>query len=390
MPKTKIEKKPDNAGKGIPAKKPIQYSESSRKNQSDNVVFKDIPLGGIPLKDLLYFTNNLSILIKAGSTISESLKILGEQLRGKLKIIIENVSKKVDGGQQLSIALGTYSKYFSEIYINMIKIGEESGRLEENLGHLARQLEKDYDLKKKVLGAMLYPAIIFTGGLGVAIGIAFFVLPKVTKLFVNFKVKLPISTRILIAISNFFQNHGILAVSLLVGTIVVIVILAKRKFIKPVTHWLILKLPVVKTMSRHSNLTTICRTLSTLLNSGVTIDESLEICAKTTSNYHYKKFLRFALERINSGDTLTNALRRRKDLFPLTDIQIIHVGEESGSLITSLDYCAEIHEKEVDNMTRNLSTILEPILLVTIGLMVGFIAISIISPIYSVTENFRT
>ena len=346
-------------------------------------------IGGVPQKQILFFTKNLSIMLQSGSTLPEALAVIKNQVKGRLQFIINDVYQSINTGQKLSEALKKHPKAFSDIYTNMIAIGEESGKLDQNLEHLGQQLAKNYELKKKVIGALIYPGIVCAGGIALSLGIALFVLPNVAKLFQNFKVELPLPTRLLIFVANFFQAHGLIAVLLILGGTIFLFWSLRCRRLRPLTHWCILHIPIVSSISIHLNLALICRTLSLLLKSGLTIDESIHICTKTISNIYYKKFLEFVYQKIKAGDPLTDTLRQNTRLFPPTDIQIISVGEASGTLSHSLEFCSTIHEDEVDSITKNLSTILEPILLVVIGLLVGFLALSIITPLYSITGQFH-
>lgn len=346
-------------------------------------------MGTVSSDDILFFTKNLSIMLKAGSTLIEAIDVLREQAKGKFKYILNNVYQEIEKGNRFSEALSAHPSAFSEIYVNILRIGEESGELEKNLEHLANQLSKSRALRKKVVGAMIYPAVVLSGGLLLTFGISMFVLPKVTNLFKNFKVPLPWSTRLLMWVSDFFQQHGILAFSILIGSIIFLSWFLRLKIIRPATHWLFLKIPVVKGVVKNVNLAMFYRTLSILLESGVTIDDGLKICTNTVSNLYYKNFLINAHTQIKAGGKLNVVLKEEPKLFSSTDVQIIRVGEESGTLGDSLGYCSSIHEEEVDNTTKNLATILEPILLLVIGFMVGFLALSIITPIYSITGQIR-
>lgn len=350
--------------------------------------WKNFTIGGPSKKQILLFTKNLTIMLKSGSTLPDSLLVLKDQAKGALRIILDDVYVQVDRGQKLSDGLRRYPKVFSEMYTNILGIGEDSGKLYQNLEYITLQLEKSQALKKKIQGAMIYPFIILIGGVGLGMSITIFVLPKVTTLFKNFKVELPISTRILIAVSDFFQHYGIFAVLGVVAGVFFIIWFFKAKPVQFITHWLALRTPVVKSISMHLNLALFCRTLSTLLQSGLTIDEGLQICARSVSNFYYKRFLVGAYDKIKAGDSLASILRQNPKLFPASDTQIINVGEASGTLYKSLDYCSGIHEDEVDNLTKNLSTLLEPFLLLSMGLMVAFLALSIITPIYSITDQF--
>lgn len=360
-----------------------------KKVNKKSLAYKLINSGTVSKKDIVLFTKNLAVLLKSGSTLSESLIVLYEQSKGKLKLIIDDVQGKVNSGQRFSVALSNYPKIFNNMYRNMLEMGETSGKLDSNLEHLAEQLEKNYELKKKILNSMLYPMIVFIGGIALASGIVFFILPKVSKLFKNFNAELPFSTRLLLNLSDFLQAHGLITVVIFVFSIIFLSVLLKKRFMNPITHWIILKTPVVRKISLNLNMTLMCRTLSVLLDGGLTIDESIAMAQKGMPNYYYRRFLARTLKSIKSGETFTSSLKEHKNLFSKTDIQIIHVGETTGSLTKSLKYCSGIHEKETDSLTKSLSTIIEPILLISIGLLIGFLALSIITPIYSITGQFR-
>lgn len=368
-----------------PPKKIQPITVPAKKIKTD---WKNISFGGPSKKQILFFTKNLSIMLKAGSTLPDTLLVLKEQASGKLRDILDDVYTQVDQGQKLSQGLRRYPKYFSEMYTNVLEIGEDSGRLGQNLEYITLQLEKSEALKKKIQGAMIYPLIILIGGVGLAFALTIFVLPKVTHIFKGFKVQLPFTTRVLIALSDFFQQYGIFAILGTLALIIFLVWFIRGKVMRPITHWLILHIPVVKNISLHLNLALFCRTLGTLLQSGLTIDEGLKICGRSVSNFYYKKFLTDAYDKIKAGGSLTVVLRQNPTLFPAADTQIINVGEASGTLSKSLDYCSAMHEDEVDNLTKNLSTLLEPLLLLMMGLLVGFLALSIITPIYSITDQF--
>lgn len=345
-------------------------------------------LGGVKRKELLFFTKNLLMLVKAGSTLNESLVILRNQSKGKMQIVLGDVCESVQKGYKFSDALLKYPNVFFDVYISMIKIGEESGTLEVNLEHLADQIDKSYQMRKKVIGAMIYPAIVVILAVVLMFGITLFVLPKVTRIFKNFRVELPWTTKALIVIGDVSQDYGVyIAIGLIMLGIFAFWLL-RKKFMHPITHFAILNIPVVKSIASNSNMALFCRTMGMLLKGGVTIDEAMLICVDTAPNHYYKKCFAEAYTDIKGGESLGTVLAENKKLFSETDIQIIHVGEESGSLADSLSYCSSVHEAEVDATTKNLSTVLEPILLIFIGLMVGVLALSIITPIYSISNVF--
>ncbi|KKQ80267.1 MAG: Type IV pilin [Parcubacteria group bacterium GW2011_GWC2_38_7] len=357
-------------------------------NQKSRKPKKQIFIGGVSKKAVLFFTKNLSIMLKTGSTLSEALRVINKQTKGKFHEILNEIISTIEQGRKFSEALVVHPKVFSNIYVNIVKIGEESGTLDKNLEFLTEQLEKNYKLKKQVIGAMIYPMIILGGTLILGTLISLFVLPKLTKMFKNFRVELPLTTRMLIKFSDFFENHGVLAVTLLIAVIVGLVLFFRIKKVKPYTHKLLLYIPIIGTFSKNYSLAMFYRSLSILLKSGSTIDEGIIICSKTIANVHYKKIIAEIHGKIKTGENLFDLLEKHHKLFPPTDTQIINVGEESGTLDDSLAYVATIREEELNDLSKNLSTMLEPILFIFLGLIVAILALSIITPIYSITQEF--
>ncbi len=362
----------------------VQSKKVSTKKEK-----KQIYIGGVSKRTVLFFTKNLSIMLKTGSTLSESLRVINKQTKGKFHQTLIEIIDIVEQGRKFSEALGEHPKIFSDIYINIVKIGEESGTLDKNLEYLAEQLDKTYKLKKQIVGAMVYPMIILGGTLILGTLIALFVLPKLTKMFKNFRVELPLTTRILITVSDFFENHGVLAVSLVLAVLVTLFIVLRLKQVKPLTHRLLIHFPILNRFTKNYNLSMFYRSLSILLKSGSTIDEGIIICSQTINNVHYKKIIEEIHSRIKTGENLFDLLDQHHKLFPPTDTQIINVGEESGTLADSLAYVASIREEELNDLSKNLSNILEPVLFIFLGLIVAVLALSIITPIYSITQEFN-
>ena len=352
-------------------------------------VKKPIYLGGVSKKTILYFTKNLAILLKTGSTLADSLPVLDINKKDRFSSILQGIIQEVNRGTKFSDALMSHPKVFPELYVNIVRIGEESGTLEKNLEYLADQLDKNYKLKRQVRGAMAYPVLILGATVVLGGALAIFILPKISQLFKSFQVKLPITTRILIALSDFIQAHGILAAIIIFGGGALLYFLSRLKAIKPFTHQLILVLPIAGTISRHFNLSMFYRSLSILLKSGVTIDEALRVCSRTTTNNRYQRLLLEIYDRVKSGENLYDILQQNSKLIPSTDAQIINVGEASGTLADSLAYIASVHEDELNDITKNLSSLLEPIMFIFLGVVVAVMALSIIAPIYSITQQFQ-
>lgn len=349
----------------------------------------DINIKGVSSTQKLVFARYLAVMLKSGLTISEALDIIYDQSTGKFKKIIFSILRSVQSGNSLSDSLRKYPNVFSDLFINTAYAGESSGTLDKNLDNIAIQLKGEKELATKIKSAMVYPIIVIaaTGILGLAM--AFLVLPKITPLFEGMDMDLPITTKMLIWVSHQIQSNGW---SILVGLSVFLFSffwLIRQRFAKPVTDFIILKTPIIKKISYNVNLARFSRTLATLLKSGLNIDEALNITKDTVSNYYYKKVLAKISKRISQGSTLSNNMSNHERYFPKLVISMIKVGERSGNLEESLFYLAEFYDAEVDSATKTLSTAIEPILLIGIGLAVGVMAMSIVTPIYQITGNIN-
>lgn len=346
------------------------------------------PFNQVSLFDKVLFAKHLTIMIKAGLSLRESVETIKEQTNSKkFKEILNDIIKRLDNGEALGDSLAKHPRIFSNFFVDMIRLGEESGTLEENLGHLALQLEKGYDLRKKVKAAMIYPVFILLTTLGVGATLTLFVLPKLIPLFKSFDIKLPLPTKILMGISEAFQNHGIL---ILIGIILVsgaLILISRIKKVKKFNHRLLISLPIIGPIYRNTNLIQFSRTLGVLLKSGISIITALEITANTLPNLIYQQALKETSLKVQRGESLGNYLHLHPKLFPPTVSRMVEVGEKTANLEETLLYLAEFYEKEVENATKNLSSISEPILLIIIGTLIGFVAISIIMPIYQFTSG---
>lgn len=339
--------------------------------------------------DKVTFTKHMAVMMKAGISISETLLTLIDQTSSaKFKKILRGVYASVRNGQQLSTALEKYPKVFSSIYIKLIKIGEESGNLESNLEYLADKLNKDYAFRKKTEGVMVYPVIVIALALSIAIGISYYVLPKLTELFTSLGVTLPLSTRILIASSNFIRQYNILIPLGLFGLFSVLNFILNTPAIKPIWHKFMLKIPYFGNFILKVQLTTLFRNLGIMLRSGLTINTALQVSYSTADNMVIKQYMLNLLNSVTQGRSLETELSNgRYSFIPTLAIKIISVGEKSGTLDEMFLYLGTFFDEEVDNLVKNLPTVLEPALLISIGLLVGFIASAIITPIYQLTGS---
>jgi type IV pilus assembly protein PilC len=346
-----------------------------------------ISFGGVSLAQKAFFAKHLSVMLKSGISIGEALLISQSSVEGKLKKILTDIANSVKSGNSLASSMERYPKEFGGLFVNAVRAGEASGTLVGNLETVARQLEKDRRLIAKVKGALLYPSIVISAAFILGLVLSFAVLPKITPLFEGLRVELPFTTRMLIAFSNFIQAYGILFFFGVVGSVVFFLWLLRQEFVHPITHFLLLRIPVVKRLVLHSNLSRFSNMLGTLLRSGVPVGESLDITERALGNYYYKKAVGEAAHRIGKGTSLSENLNNYPKLFPLLAIRMVRVGEESGNFEETLFYLADFYESELDTSTKALSTAIEPLLLLLIGFAVGFLALSIITPIYNITGN---
>ena len=346
------------------------------------------PFRGVSLVDKIMFTRNLAVMIGAGLALNKALSVLEEQSENqKLKAIIAEVANNVQAGKAFSECIAAHPDAFPDLYVNMVRIGETAGNLEEVLNGLADQMKKDHDIVSRVRGALMYPAVIFMVMLLVGYLMMILVVPKLAATFMDIGAELPASTRVLIFMSNVMLNYWYFVIGGFVGFLYVARLVLRTEGGKKGLDALILRLPIIKGLSRKLNSARLCRTLGILVDSGVPIVKALEILAKTLSNHYFSESLSTAALEIQKGKTLFESLKKYKGLYPPLVVQMIAVGEETGSLTKVLTKLAEFYEDEVNELTKNLSTIIEPIMMVVIGAGVGFFALSMITPMYSVMDN---
>ncbi len=350
-----------------------------------------VSLISFSIKEQTMFAKRLSFLIKAGVPLLESLHLIRNQTKssGKAKIfdaVIEDVSQ----GQYLSTGLGKFRNHFGEFTINLIRIGEMSGILAENLMYLAEELAKKNALQRKVKSALVYPIFISITTLGVTGMLTVFIFPKIMPVFASLNITLPLSTRILLWISVFLQSWGI---HLILGIIAAIAlfVFARKKIYKlhRATDHLLLMLPIAGEITRSYNVSNFCRTLGLLLHSGVHVTEALYITASVTKNLVYREAYEAIAKEVLKGETISKNIAVGTIVFPDLLSHMVAIGEKSGSLTETLRYLSDLYETEVDEKTKNLSNTIEPVLLVCMGLIVGLIAVSVITPIYDITKNLQ-
>jgi type IV pilus assembly protein PilC len=342
------------------------------------------------LKEEIFFTQNLYLMIKGGLSISESLETLREETKSKaFKKTLKDVLKRVLEGETLHQSIARHPKIFNQFFQSIIRIGEESGTLEDNLKYLSTQLKAEYEIKKKVEGALIYPAIVVLLALVIAFFTSLFILPRVMNLFLALRIQLPLATRILISATTFFKKNWLWIIVGIILIIILFKLLKKLKLFKYYFDKITLSLPFFGRISKNFNLARFAQNSYTLLKSGIPILESLEICIQNTSNEVFKDSLSLVKLEVEKGGPMSLGLKSYPKNFPPIFSQMILIGEKSGSLEDSFLYLSSFYQEEVDSILKNLSVILEPVLLILVGIFVGFIALAIITPLYKFTGSIK-
>lgn len=343
----------------------------------------------VPLVEKMAFTRHLGLMIKAGFSLPQALAVLVEQARQPyFKEVIRSLEAAIRQGKSFSAALAQFPPVFPELYMNMIRVGEASGNLEEVLRLLAEQLRKEHELKSRVLGALIYPAVIFAAMVGVGIFMMVFIIPKLNETLQALGVPLPFTTQLILGASTWLAQHVFLFFILLAALGLGVLKGLQSQAGRRLVGWLLLRLPVLKKLTHEINTARIARTFGSLLASGVPLVEALEITGRAVSNPYYSEALAQIASRVPKGEKLQKNFERYPRLFPPLIVQMVGVGEEAGALTDILSNLAEFYEAEVDNATKNLGSVIEPLLLIIIGAAVGFFVVSMLMPMFSVYQAF--
>ena len=344
-------------------------------------------LTSVPLAEKLFFIQHLGIMLKAGISLSTALKTLAKQTTNKrFARIIADISRNVEKGVSFTESLKPHEKIFGQLFINMIESGEISGKLEEVLKRLYIQFKKNHELVSKVKGALIYPIVILIAMSGIGTFIMIAVVPKITAMFKDFNAELPLATKLLIKFSDSLVANGLLYLVALIVVILTIVQLIKTKRGRYAFHGLLLKLPIFSPIIKKINLARFARTTSSLLKTDIMIIKSFQIAANVLGNVHYRQALMEMSDKIKKGGTINEVVANYPKLFPPVVAQMIAVGEDTGELDYILEELAEFYEGEIDQTMNNLPAIIEPILILVLGLVVGGIAVAVIMPMYALTS----
>ncbi len=342
----------------------------------------------VPEHQKIIFARNLGSMINAGLSLAKGLNILVKQITNKrFKKVIESLETEIRKGRSLSEACSIYPDVFEKLFVSMVKAGEESGKLSESLKIIADQMDGTYKLKKKVKGAMIYPGVILSIMIIIGVLMMVFVVPGITATFKDLKIELPLLTRILIGTSDFLKNNIILTLLWVAVIFIVFYMFLHSKVGKRIFDFVVLKLPVIGNLVKETNSARITRTVSSLLSSGVPYTEAVSITRDVVQNGYFKDMLTTAIDTVEKGGTMSSVFMENTKLCPIFVAEMTVVGEETGKLPDMLMEVANFYEESVDQKTKNMSTIIEPVLMVIIGLAVGFFALAMIKPIYSLTDS---
>lgn len=353
------------------------YLESTNNNAKKQFIF-----GGVSPKDMVIFSRQFSVLISANVAIVQSIKILVDQTENlRLKMILSEVVDEIDGGSTLSDSLAKRPKVFNNFFVNIIKSGESSGKLDEVLDYLADEMEKEYDMMSKVKGAMIYPAFVL--GILFIVGVVMMVVvvPKLTVTMIEMGTELPISTKILIGTSDFLESSWLLMVLIIVAIVAGVRFSLKTRIGKIVFDNIILKLPIFGHLFQLIYLTRFTRSFNTLLVGGVTMTHALKITGDIVNNTVYKDLIAKTIVSIEDGHSISQEFSESKQI-PNMVSQMMSIGEKTGKLDMILKRITEFYTREMDNMVANLMTLMEPIIIVIIGIAVGLMVAAIILPMY--------
>lgn len=339
----------------------------------------------VSVAEQIILTKNLSGMLKAGLSLYRALLVLQKQTKNAtLNKILVSIATDINEGGTLSSGCAKFPKVFSKLFVSMTRAGEESGNLTGALSDIGLNLEKSHSLTKKIHGALIYPGVIMSAMVVIGVLMFAFVVPTLAGTFKELGVVLPTSTRVLIFFGNFFSNNLILTFVILIFAGFGLVSLFRAQFMAKYIDFAVVKFPLIKNLVKELNTARTARSMASLLSSGVSITRAVEITEDVVQNIYYKKVLNDAKILVEKGSPFSQAFATNTDLYPIMMSEMIEVGEETGKLSDMLLQIALFYEEEVENKTKNLSTIIEPLLMVVIGAGVGFFAISMISPLYSI------
>jgi type IV pilus assembly protein PilC len=339
-------------------------------------------------QDIASFTRHLSTMLETGLPLTDALADLESQPNQKFSEVVTNIRKEVMGGSSLSAAMEKYPKIFKPMYLSMVKAGEASGQVDKSLGRLADTLEKAIEFKAKVKGALIYPIIVVIAMIGVGTLMMIFVIPTLSEVYKSFDAELPLPTRILIGISDFTRNYWYLTIMAAVAAILGFRAVKQTKSGEYAINNLILNLPVFGELNREVIFATLTRTMGTLVGAGIAIMEAIRISKEVIGNNIYKETMDEAARQVEKGFPFSLALRNA-ELYPPIFSQMVAIGEETGTMDKSLERLANFFEGNAERKIKNLTTALEPVLIIILGIAVAGLAIAILLPMFNLVNVIK-
>ncbi len=344
--------------------------------------------GHVSNREKIMFARNVASMLEAGLTLSRILSVIERQSRNqKFKEVVSKINAEIRAGKTLNEAMSIFPKVFSPLFVSMVRAGEESGNLAGSLKTLSSQMEKSYLLQKRLRGALIYPVIVLC--LIAVIGVLMFiyVVPTLTSTFKELHIKLPWSTQLIVSTSDFLRYHTFAFIVSVVAVVSALIAFKRSVFGGKLIDQVLLKMPVIGVLIKESNSARTARTLSSLLTSGVSFLSAMEITRDVVQNHFYKEVLEQARKNVQKGDPISSVFMENEHLYPPFVGEMTSVGEETGQLAEMMLSIASFYESEVEQKTKDMSTIVEPLLMVLIGAAVGFFALSMISPTYSLIDS---
>ena len=347
-------------------------------------------LFSVSLSEKLLFMRNLKVMVEAGVPLPKTLEILALQTGSpQLKNALADIREKVLQGEMLSLAMSRHPVIFPPLFVNMIKAGEESGTMEGVLSHLTLQLERQHDLKSKIQSALMYPTVVVIAMVGVGVIMLVSVVPQLAKTFKELGVALPASTRFIVGLGEFLSQRWYIALLLFLVLVLALWRFVKSKQGKTLLDGLMLRIPFIASLIGKINSAFFARTLSSLIGAGIPIVKSLEITSTVLDNRYFQEAVLHAAQEVRKGAKLSQSLKGSGKLYPLVVLQMLEVGEETGQTGEILAKLADFFEDEVSATTKNIASVIEPVLMLVIGAVVGFFAVSMIQPMYSILGSVK-
>ncbi len=361
------------------------YVKEKRENKFSWLAATQI--ARVKTKDLVIFSRQLSVMASATLPLVQALRILEKQTANpKLRIIVSEIADEVEGGAKLSASMAKYPNVFSDFYINMISSGETSGKIDEVLSYLADEQEKNYDLTSRIKGAMIYPAFILVGLVIVGAVMLIYVVPKLTAILKEAGTELPMSTRILIGTSSFLASYWLIVLILMVAAVVGIFSFIKTPRGKHIWHTLQLHIPIVGTIYKHIYLVRFSQSMYTLIVGGVPLTKALGIVSGVVGSAVYENLIKKTIREVEDGNSIATVFQN-SPVMPIMMSQMMIVGEKTGRLEEIFNRLSSFYAREVNNLVTNLVTLLEPMIMLVMGVAVGFMVASILLPMYKLSGS---